>query len=318
MTAATVERPLDLSVVIPVYNNAATLDELLHRISVTLAPLGLAFEVICVDDGSTDTSWSILSRRAAADPRIRPLRLSRNFGSQSALCAGFDQVRGRLTVCLDADLENFPEDIPALLAPLIRGVDLVCGVRDSRQRTFWRRQSSRAFNAFVRHQLGTTLHDIGCGMRAMDSRLVHQLAAAGERRRLLTPLLLERAHSTVEVPIRHRPSPTPSHSLTTLLGISVDFFLLTARRPFLLVGMVAGAGALVGAALLTATAFGSGEAPSALAGLILAVGGFIGCIVALVGEYAQRCYQLSQGLPFYELHTSGPDDSKLPSPPEVP
>jgi len=300
---------VDLSVVVPVYNNAATLGELIDRLLATLDPLPFSFELVFVDDGSGDASWSVLRARAEGDPRVRPFALKRNYGSQSAICAGFDLVRGKRTVCLDADLENFPEDIPALLAALDRGYELACGVREMRKSPLWRRLPSALFNAFVRRQIGTTVRDIGCGMRAMDSRVVHGLASEGEKRRLITPLLLKRARSVVEVPIRHRPSGAPSHSFLTLLGIAFDFYLLTARRPFLVAGVVAGAGFASGLGLLVAAALGAGGAALALAGLVLSVGGLLGGLLAMLGEYMQRTYQLGQGLPFYELRPPEPEAS---------
>jgi hypothetical protein len=289
---------VELSVVVPVYNNAATLNELIDRLLRVLDGMGRSFELIFVDDGSRDGSAELLARRAEADPRVRVSSLARNFGSQAALCAGFDQVRGAVTVCLDADLENQPEDIPALLAPLGEGHDLVCGVRE-RRRDPWlmRRLPSLLLNAYVRRQTGSRIRDIGCGMRAMDSALVRDLEAEGEHRRLMTPLLLRRARSVAEVPIHHRPKDRPGgHSFLTLLGIAMDYYLLTARRPFLVTGIVSTLGGGVGLVLL---ALGSGG--TRLAGLLLLVGGLLGGLLSLVGEYAQRIYQIGQRLPFYQL-----------------
>lgn len=290
--------PPDVSVVVPVFNNADTLDALIDRVGAVMEGLATPFELILVDDGSRDGSAELLARRADADPRVRPFFLVRNFGSQAALCAGFDQVRGKRAVCLDADLENPPEDIPALLAALGRGHDLACGVRDTRRDSLlWRRLPSRLLNAWVRRQTGTRVRDVGCGMRAMDAALVRGLAAEGEQRRLLTPLLLRRARSVVEVPIHHVPKGVPSgHSFFTLLGIAGDYYLLTARRPFLVSGVVSLGAVLAGAIALVAS-WGGGVA----AALVLVVGGGLGALVSLVGEYAQRSYQLGQNLPFYEL-----------------
>ena len=298
---------LDLSVVVPVYNNAATLDELIDRLLRVLGPLPLSFELIFVDDGSGDASYEILRRRAAAEPRIRPYALKRNFGSQGAICAGFDLVRGKRTVCMDADLENFPEDIPPLLAALDRGFDLACGVREQRQgATFGRQLPSRLFNWFVRRQIGTTVRDIGCGMRAMDSHVIRDLASEGEKRRLITPLLIRRSRRVVEVPIQHRPSASPGgHSFLTLLGIAFDFYLLTARRPFLVAGLLSVAGLAAAAACLLAAALGGGF-HAALVGLLLAVGSLVGGLVSLLGEYVQRTYQIGQGIPFYDLRPEAP------------
>jgi glycosyltransferase involved in cell wall biosynthesis len=305
------------SVVVPVYDNEATLDELLDRLVRALESLGRSFEVILVDDGSRDGSLALLRRRAAVDPRLRVLALARNFGGQSAICAGFDHVRGRFVVCLDADLENLPEDVPALMAPLDAGADLVCGVRE-RRRSPWlrRRLPSALLNAYVRSRLERSVRDIGCGMRAMDARLVRNVAAEGEWRRFLTPLLLRRARRVVEVPVRHQPSPARGgHSFWTLLGIAGDFVLVTAGRPFLVTGLaalgLAGAGALAlaGGAL-------AGRGGLARAGVALLAAGFVGGVASLAGEYAQRAWELLQGRPYYVLRELDPPAHEAPRAPD--
>jgi glycosyltransferase involved in cell wall biosynthesis len=292
----------DLSVVVPVFDNEPTLDELIDRLAGVLESLGLSFEILFVDDGSRDGSAALLRRRAASDPRLRVLELARNFGGQSALCAGFDHVRGRRTVCLDADLENLPEDVPALLAALDDGADLACGVRQGRHASFWlRRMPSALMNAYVRSRLERSVADIGCGMRAMDSRLVRDLAAEGERRRFLTPLLLDRARRVVEVPIRHEPSRARGgHSFWSLLAIAADFFLVAAGRPFLVTGLASLV--LVSLGLLALTAGWLRGSPAlALGGLACGAAGFLGAVASLVGEYAQRVHELVQGRPYYAL-----------------
>jgi len=288
----------DLSVCIPVFNNRATLDELIDRLHAVLQELGLDYELIFVDDGSRDRSFELLQERAARDPRIRPFAMVRNFGGQAAMCAAFDQVRGRRTVCMDADLENLPEDIPALLAALGDEHDLVCGVRVNRRDSLLgRRLPSKIMNAYVRRQTGTRVRDIGCAFRAMDSRIIHDLAAEGEHRRLITPLLLRRARSVVEVPVQHKPKGVPGgHSLLSLLGIVMDYYLLTARRPFVVSGVASVLAVVVGVALVVGS-LGGLLGP----GLLLAGAGGFGGLLSLVGEYVQRTYQIGQNLPFYQL-----------------
>lgn len=284
-----------LSVVVPVYNNATTLNELIDRIIAVLEPIEPSFEMIFVDDGSRDGSLALLQERAARDPRIRAYALVRNFGSQSAACAGFDLVRGARAMCIDADLENLPEDMPALLEPLARGYDLVCGYREARNApTFGRRFPSWLMNVYVRRKTGTSIRDVGCGMRAFQSWVIHDLESEGEQRRLLTPLLLKRARKIIEVPVRDRSVYKPgSHSFLTLFAIAADYYLLTARRPFLVSALVSGAAIAAGAVLLP-------FAPP-LWGLVILASGLLGMLLSLVGEYCQRLYVLAQNLPFYQL-----------------
>ena len=297
---------LELSVVVPVYDSASTLEELVDRLIRVLEARSLSFELILVDDGSADASLEILRRRAAADGRVRAIALTRNFGGQAARCAGFDLVRGRRTVCLDADLENLPEDIPALLAALDRGADLACGVREGRTGPAWRRAASAVLNAYVRRRLGTSVRDLACGMRAMDSRVVHNLAAAGEARRFLTPLLLSRAKHVVEVPIRYQASGRAGgYSPLTLLALAVDLYLLTARRPFVVAGLASAASAAAGGITLL-VAFVRCSRWAAAIGLLLAAGGCLGSLLSLVGEYAQRLYELERGAPYYEIAADEP------------
>lgn len=305
---------IDLSIVVPVYNNADSLTALVDRIIAVLERHGGTFEIIAIDDGSRDESLRLLLRLAEVDPRIRPRALARNFGSQAALCAGFDLARGRRIVCIDADLENAPEDIPKLLAGLDRGFDLACGVRAQRRHAgWWRRLPSALLNQYVRQRTGTRVQDIGCGMRAMDARVVRNLGIEGEARRLLTPLLLRRARSVVEVPIEFLPRHDRSgHSFLSLLAIASDYYLLTARRPFLVTGVAAAVVCGLGVAVIVASVLAA-SGLLLVPGLILAATGFLGSILSLAGEYAQRIYQLEQGLPFYELRRDEVGPNRLPS-----
>jgi hypothetical protein len=156
-------------------------------------------------------------------------------------------------------------------------------------------------NAYVRSRLERSVSDIGCGMRAMDARLVQGLAAEGEWRRFLTPLLLRRARRVVEVPVRHQPPPAPGgHSFWTLLAIAGDFLLVSAGRPFLVTALLSLGAAALGALALAAAAFAASRG-LALAGVVLVCAGFLGGVASLVGEYAQRAFELLQDRPYYVL-----------------
>jgi glycosyltransferase involved in cell wall biosynthesis len=286
---------IDLSIVVPVYNNSATLNELLDRILAVVEPMRLNFEIILVDDGSRDDSLAILKARAALNPSVRPFALVRNFGSQAAVCAGFDLARGKWVIAMDADLENCPEDIPLLLRELENGHDLVCGYRQARSAPWLtRRLPSALMNRYVRRQTGTSIQDYACGMRGFQAWVVRDLESAGEARRLLTPLFLQRARLVTEVPlsrgVKHK---SGGHSFLSLLGIAVDYYMLTARRPFLISGITSllALGLAIVLVLSGAT----------LEGLVLIVGSLFGMLLSLVGEFCQRLYQLSQGTPFYQL-----------------
>ena len=301
---------VELSVIVPVFNNETTLDPLIDRLIAVLEPIVGVFEMVFVDDGSSDASWAILERRASTDERVRPFALVRNFGGQAAACAALDLARGRRVVSIDADLENWPEDLPAVLEPLEHGYDMVAAYREDRGGPWLaRRVPSQILNWYVRRKAGTTIRDIGCGVRAMDAKVVHDLAGEGEARRLLTPLLLRRAQNVTQVPIRFTAKQTPGgHSFATLLGVAIDYYLITAGRPFLLSGTLAVLAAMGG----TATAILSSHV---LEGIVVAGFGFLGALLSLVGEFAQRIYHLGQGIPFYELRANSPDASAKPAEP---
>ena len=228
-------KDVDLTVIIPVYDNAATIGELLDRLGAVLDELPLESEVVLVDDGSRDDSLALLRERAARDRRLRVFALTRNFGGQAAACAAIERARGRWVLSIDADLENCPEDIPAFVAELERGYDLVCGFRDVRTAPWLtRRLPSLLMNAWVRRRTGTAIRDLGCGMKGCQAWLLHDLEAEGDARRLLPPLLLQRARTVAEVPIRRGVAHAPGgHSFTSLLGMTADYYLATAARPFL-------------------------------------------------------------------------------------
>lgn len=286
---------VDVTVIVPVFNNAPTLDSLLDRIIAAVAPVCGSFEIVCVDDGSRDESLALLRRRASNDPRLRPIALRRNYGIQAAACAAFDHARGARIVSIDADLENQPEDIPTLLRQLDAGYDLVCGYRTDRRAPLLRRRlPSALMNRYVRRVTGAELRDVACGLKAMQRHVVEDLGRSGEARRFLTPLLLQRARNYTEVAVRHRPRPHGrGHSMRGLAGIALDYFLFSARRPFVLAGVLALATAF---AALPLAALATLEA-----GVGLACAAFLAGIAALVGELAQRVYWLRQDVPFYEL-----------------
>jgi hypothetical protein len=160
-------------------------------------------------------------------------------------------------------------------------------------------------NAMARRRLETTVRDLWCGMRAMDSRILEDLASEGEARRLLTPLLLERARSAVEVPIRHAPAARGSgHSLVGLAAVALDFWVATARKPFLIAGILAASAAGFGV-LLCIAGVAAGRPLLAVSGVVVGVGGALALLVALVGDYAQRIYELGLGRPFYVRRDDG-------------
>ena len=176
----------DISVVIPIRNEAPALKDLHREVTQTLAGWGRSYELIIVDDGSTDDGFEILARLAAVDPRLRVIRFRRNFGQTAAFAAGFDHARGRIIVTSDGDLQNDPRDIPAMVDVLERGADIVCGWRKNRKDAFLsRRLPSMIANRVISIATGVRLHDYGCSLKAFRAEVVKPLKLYGEMHRFL-------------------------------------------------------------------------------------------------------------------------------------
>ncbi len=197
--------PLQLSVVLPVFNEAENLAPLLAEITGTLRPLNLRFEVLAVDDASTDASVTVLEGLRTLHPELRVLRHRRNCGQSAAYASGFARARGEVVVTLDADGQNDPHDIPALLAALRPGVDCVTGIRTRRRDTWVKRLSSRVANAYRNWITGDRVTDAGCTFRAVRRAALREVPVFNGMHRFLPTLLRWQGFTVVERPVNHRP-----------------------------------------------------------------------------------------------------------------
>ncbi|MBP7545766.1 MAG: glycosyltransferase family 2 protein, partial [Acidovorax sp.] len=205
MTTARTAAP-DVSIVVPIYNEVENLPDLVERIAQAMAGQALSFELLAVDDGSKDGSADRLRELAATRPWLRPVFLARNYGQSSALQAGFDRVRGRYVVTLDADLQNEPGDIPLLLQRLETdpGVDMVSGWRKDRQDAeLSRKLPSRIANKLISSATGVHLHDYGCALKAYRRPIIDRIRLYGELHRFIPSLAKEAGARITEVPVRH-------------------------------------------------------------------------------------------------------------------
>ncbi|HEX8221035.1 MAG TPA: glycosyltransferase family 2 protein [Chloroflexia bacterium] len=199
------ERP-GLSVVVPVMNERESLEPLYARLLAVLVGLGTGYEVIFVDDGSTDGSFEVLRRLHEADACVRVIRFSRNFGQTAAFAAGFADACGETIVTLDADLQNDPADIPLLLDQVRQGYDMVSGWRRHRRDPFLTRKlPSRLANRLIGLVTGVRLHDYGCSLKAYRSEVVKELRLYGEMHRFIPALASRMGARITEVPVRHYP-----------------------------------------------------------------------------------------------------------------
>ncbi len=225
---------VELSIVVPVFNEAGSLRALHAEITQALARVGRTSEVIYVDDRSTDGSLELLLELRAEDPRVRVVRFRRNFGQTAALAAGFEQARGKVIVTLDGDLQNDPADIPAMLAEIDRGCDVVAGWRKHRHDGLWlRRIPSRIANRLISFVTGVQIHDTGCTLKAFRKDLVARLEIYSEQHRFLPALAMGSGASVRELVVNHRPrvSGQSKYGIGRASGVLLDLLsiLLIAR-----------------------------------------------------------------------------------------
>lgn len=192
-----------ISVVIPALNEAASLVELVERTDTTLKKLAQTYEIIIVDDGSTDESGAVLRELAKRCAILRVVRFRRNYGKAAALSEGFSRARGDYLVTLDGDLQDAPEEIPRFIKCLEGGMDVVCGWKQNRQDSVDRVIGSHLFNAGIRLLTGLKLHDMNCGMKAYHRRVVQELRLYGEMHRFIPVIARNRGFTFNEIPITH-------------------------------------------------------------------------------------------------------------------
>jgi glycosyltransferase involved in cell wall biosynthesis len=193
-----------ISVVIPVYNEHASLVELHGEIADVARRADLELEAVFVDDGSTDGSWGVIADLAARDEWVRGIRLRRNFGKAAALSAGFRAARGDTILTLDADLQDDPAEIPHFLAALAEGNDVVSGWKQRRLDPWHKVWPSRVFNWLVSRLTGVRLHDHNCGMKCYRAEIVREVRLYGELHRFIPVLAAARGFKVGELPIHHR------------------------------------------------------------------------------------------------------------------
>src|SRR3954452_7713205 len=250
---------VELSVVIPIRNEAPALAELHRELTETLTAWGRTYEIVVVDDGSTDESFAILAKLQAADPtHLRVIRFRRNFGQTAAFAAGFAHARGRLIATSDGDLQNDPRDIPAMIRQLEGGFDIVCGWRkDRKDALISRRLPSTMANALISTVTGVHLHDYGCSLKVFRAKIVKDMKLYGEMHRFLPAIASEQTSSIGEMVVNHR-ARKYGHSkygigrtVRVILDLlTVKFLLSYSTRPLQIFGSIGVMMGLAGAAIL--------------------------------------------------------------------
>jgi glycosyltransferase involved in cell wall biosynthesis len=317
---------VELSVVIPIRDEAPSLVELHREFTETLTAWGHPYELILVDDGSTDKSFEIMASLQAIDPRVRVIRFRRNFGQTAAFAAGFDFARGRLIATSDGDLQNDPRDIPAMVRKIEDGYDIVCGWRKHRKDAFLtRRLPSILANGLISFVTGVHLHDYGCSLKVFRAEIVKGMRLYGEMHRFLPAIASEQTSSIVEVEVNHLPRKHGRSkygigrtSRVMLDLLTVKFLLSYSTRPLQFFGLIGGCIGLLGAAVSGWLAYqrligaqSLSNRPLLLLGILLIVTGVQLVTIGLVAEIQARTYHESQSKPTYvirEVRQTAVDD----------
>jgi glycosyltransferase involved in cell wall biosynthesis len=307
---------MDLSIIVPVYNEEENVEPILEEIGASLGGMGKSFEVIIVDDGSRDDTYKILCRLHRQRPWLKIIRFKRNFGQTAAMAAGLAHARGSIVVPMDGDGQNDPKDIPLLIQKLDEGYDLVSGWRYPRQDPFWsRRLPSGIANGVISWITGVKLHDYGCTLKAMRAEIAKDLKLYGEMHRFIPALAKERGARIAELRVHHRPRLRGrskygiSRTSRVLLDlVTVQFLNQYATRPlhvFGVIGLGSGlAGFLIGVYLsLQKLLYGAdiGGRPLLLLAVLLIVISFQFFSIGLLGEMLARTYHESQSKTIYVI-----------------
>lgn len=305
---------MDISIILPVYNEAENIEPLCKEIMTVMQKVGRAYEILCVDDGSGDTTADVLARLARQYSPLKVIRFTRNFGQTAAMAAGFQNAQGQIYLALDADGQNDPADIPTLLAKLEEGHDVVSGIRaDRKDKWLTRKLPSQIANALISKITGVRLKDYGCSLKAYRAEYIDNIHLYGEMHRFIPALAAQAGAKIAEVPVQHRPRRKGkskyglSRTFKVLLDLmTVKFLGSFATKPNYLFGglgsLLCIAGLLCGIEVL-AEKYLSGvfahRNPILLLAVFLFILGVQLIMMGLLAEILVRTYHESQGKPIY-------------------
>ena len=310
------EARLEVSVIVPIYNEVESLPPLLEAIATTMLTEQLSYEIICVDDGSTDGSAELLKQLAQTRTDLRAVLLRRNYGQTPAMAAGFNYARGKAIISLDGDLQNDPADIPRLLAKLQEGYDLVSGWRQNRKdAALTRLLPSKIANWIIGRVTGVRIHDYGCSLKVYRSELIADMNLYGELHRFLPALAFIEGARIAELPVRHhaRQFGRSKYGLWRTFRVVMDLLTIWFMKKFLtrpmhVFGMFGLLSMILGILLggyLTFVKLALGESignrPLLILAVVLLLTGVQLFSVGLLAELLMRTYHESQGRPIYRV-----------------
>ncbi len=324
-----ISRPeLELSVVIPVYDEEGNIDKLHGELTEALVEIGCDYEVIVINDGSQDRSYDLLNAVHSRDTRWQIIHFRRNFGQTAAMAAGFDAARGEIVVTMDADLQNDPKDIKRLLDKFAEGYDIVSGWRqDRKEPLLLRRLPSAMANRLISRSTGIKLHDYGCTLKAYHFDVVKGVKLYGELHRFIPALASQMGVRVAEIPVKDRARKSGSskygfgRSFKVVLDLIVVVFILSYfNRPLYVFGaagfFVGGIGTLLGAYLTVfklLTENKIGDRPLLQLAALLMVLGVQFVSTGIVADMIMRTYHESQRKPIYfirERWRTQPDEQQ--------
>ena len=305
----------EISVVVPMRNESLNVAQLYRELTTTLETFGRPFEIVAVDDGSTDDTFSLLAALQGNDKRLRVIRFRRNFGQTAAFAAGFAHARGRYIVTSDGDLQNNPADIPAMVRLIEQGPDIVAGWRKDRKDAFInRRLPSMIANAIISFATGVKLHDYGCSLKVFRAEVVKPMRLYGEMHRFLPAIASEQGVEIVEHVVDHRARLHGkskygiSRTIRVVLDLmTVKFLSSYSTRPLQMFGSLGVGMAMIGTPIVLYLVWVrlvqlqpiAERTPLMLLGISLILGGVQLVMTGLLGEMLSRTYHESQNKPTY-------------------
>ena len=307
--------PLDLSVVVPLFNEEESLPHLVEQLLQALRPSGERFELVLVNDGSSDRTAEVLEQISREVPELVAVLLRKSYGQTAAMAAGFDVAQGEVIVSLDGDLQNDPADIPMLLAKLRLGYDLVSGWRHQRQdAALQRKLPSRIANRLIGRVTGVKLHDYGCSLKAYRREVLSDMRLYGELHRFLPALAFIEGARITEVKVNHRARQFGSskYGIDRTFRVLMDLLTVWFMKRFLtrpmyvfgFGGLIAMFGSLVASTYLLAVKLMGGDIgnrPLLTLAVVLGLAGIQLFCFGLLGELLIRTYHESQGRPIYRI-----------------
>ena len=300
-----------ISVIIPIYNEEENIDELCVSLTKVLEDYKKEYEIIFVDDGSSDQSIGLLKKYQDTNNKIKIIKLTKNYGQHIALVAGIEHMKGNIIVTMDGDLQNSPKDIPKFINKIEEGYDFVSGWRVNRYDPVLRKIPSYVLNKIICKITGVNLHDYNCGMNAVRKSIIENMDRYGEMRKFFPALMAKLANSCCEVQVEHnaRAKGKSKYDFLKLVGLVADFITSFTVKPFRVLGVtgsfLVSLSTFFGIIFIIARLFGlTGPIPQVLFILLISfLSGIQFLILGFMGEYLIRIYQLLQRETLFQVET---------------